>query len=157
MSQPFLQLWGVLVVPCFHLQTTDATLLLNCQSSRNVFVVFPRSVSPYVVFLRKFFDVVVWFLRLLQTRSEPRSPLPCSSGMGRTLPHQKFVNYLSSCWKIEVDVGNAEMQNYCPFGKQSNFSDLAKSATTFTLISSAVWAYVDSFPNDYVDRTWPPI
>lgn len=39
--------------------------------------------------------------------------------------HQESENYLSSCWKIEVDVGNAEMQNYCPFGKQPNFSDVA--------------------------------
>lgn len=30
--------------------------------------------------LRKFFDVVVGFLRLSQTRSEPRPPIPCTSG-----------------------------------------------------------------------------
>lgn len=51
-------------------------------------------------------------------------------------------------WKL---VGNAEMQNYCPFGKQSNFPDPAKCGTTFTLTSSAVRANVDSFARDYVD------
>lgn len=160
MSQPFLQFW------LFHASIYRRQRPLcswTVRAAEMFLLSFPdRCLHSYVVFLRKVFDLVVGFLRPFRTRSEPRSPLPWRSGVEvlagvlSTSTGQNFTS-LGIRELFGKLVGNAEMQNYCTFGKQSNFSDLAKSGTTFTLTSSGVWANVDSFPHDYVDPTWPPI